>query len=202
MAEINVVPYIDVMLVLLVIFMITAPLLTQGVKVELVEADARPVEEESKRPLVVSVEADGQWSITYDDDRTQRVDADELLQKGAAILQTNPGIPVLIKGDKNVAYDRVVQAMVILQQAGAPSVGLITQPPGATERPRPGAVFRFPVPRLPRPACASNRRRNNRTVRRRRYCAAPVGCSRGSDGPNSTTSPRRRRWGRRGRGGR
>ncbi|MCB1724215.1 MAG: protein TolR [Gammaproteobacteria bacterium] len=131
MAEINVVPYIDVMLVLLVIFMITAPLLTQGVKVELVEADARPVEEESKRPLVVSVEADGQWSITYDDDRTQRVDADELLQKGAAILQTNPGIPVLIKGDKNVAYDRVVQAMVILQQAGAPSVGLITQPPEA-----------------------------------------------------------------------
>ena len=111
MAEINVVPYIDVMLVLLVIFMITAPLLTQGVKVNLVEADAKPVEEDAKRPLVVSVESDG------------------MLQKSAAIIKNNPGIPVLIKGDKAVVSDRVVQAMVILQQAGAPSVGLITQPP-------------------------------------------------------------------------
>ena len=129
MAEINVVPYIDVMLVLLVIFMITAPLLTQGVKVELVEADARPIEEEAKRPLVVSVEADGTWSITYDDDRIQQVDEEGLLLKSAAIIKANPGIPVLIKGDKKVVYDRVVQAMVVLQQAGAPSVGLITQPP-------------------------------------------------------------------------
>jgi biopolymer transport protein TolR len=129
MAEINVVPYIDVMLVLLVIFMITAPLLTQGVKVELVEADAKPIEEDAKRPLVVSVEADGTWSITYDDDRVQRVDQEDLLLKSSAIIKNNPGIPVLIKGDKAVVYDRVVRAMVILQQAGAPSVGLITQPP-------------------------------------------------------------------------
>ena len=129
MAEINVVPYIDVMLVLLVIFMITAPLLTQGVKVELAEADAKPIEDEAKRPLVVSVEVDGTWSLTYDDDRTQQVDADDLLQKSAAIIKNNPGIPVLIKGDKNVVYDRVIQAMVVLQNAGAPSVGLITQPP-------------------------------------------------------------------------
>ncbi|MDJ0739321.1 MAG: protein TolR [Gammaproteobacteria bacterium] len=132
MAEINVVPYIDVMLVLLVIFMITAPLLTQGVKVELAEADAKPIEDEAKRPLVVSVEVDGTWSITYDDDRTQVVDADGLLQKSAAIIKNNPGIPVLIKGDKNVVYDRVIQAMVVLQNAGAPSVGLITQPPEAS----------------------------------------------------------------------
>ncbi len=129
MAEINVVPYIDVMLVLLVIFMITAPLLTQGVKVELAEADARPIEEDAKRPLVVSVEADGTWSITYDDDRIQQVDEEALLLKSAAIIKNNPGIPVLIKGDKKVLYDRVIQAMVLLQQAGAPSVGLITQPP-------------------------------------------------------------------------
>jgi biopolymer transport protein TolR len=134
MAEINVVPYIDVMLVLLVIFMITAPLLTQGVKVELVEADAKPIEDDAKRPLVVSVEADGTWSITYDDDRTQQVDAEELLHKSAAIIQNNPGIPVLIKGDKGVVYDRVVQAMVVLQSAGAPSVGLITQPPEPAAR--------------------------------------------------------------------
>lgn len=134
MAEINVVPYIDVMLVLLVIFMITAPLLTQGVKVELAEADAKPIEDDAKRPLVVSVEADGTWSITYDDDRTQQVDAEELLHKSAAIIQNNPGIPVLIKGDKGVVYDRVVQAMVVLQSAGAPSVGLITQPPEPAAR--------------------------------------------------------------------
>ncbi len=129
MAEINVVPYIDVMLVLLVIFMITAPLLTQGVKVELAEADARPIEDDAMRPLVVSVEADGTWSITYEDDRIQQVDEEALLLKSAAIIKNNPGIPVLIKGDKKVLYDRVIQAMVLLQQAGAPSVGLITQPP-------------------------------------------------------------------------
>ena len=134
MSEINVVPYIDVMLVLLVIFMITAPLLTQGVKVELAEADAKPIEDEAKRPLVVSVEVDGTWSLTYDDDRTQQVDADDLLQRSAAIIKNNPGIPVLIKGDKNVVYDRVIQAMVVLQNAGAPSVGLITQPPEAEQR--------------------------------------------------------------------
>jgi biopolymer transport protein TolR len=134
MAEINVVPYIDVMLVLLVIFMITAPLLTQGVKVELVEADAKPIEQEAKRPLVVNVEADGTLSMTYDDDRTQAVDRDELRRKAAAIIASNPGIPVLIKGDKGVVYERVVQAMVVLQQAGAPGVGLITQPPEADAR--------------------------------------------------------------------
>ena len=129
MAEINVVPYIDVMLVLLVIFMITAPLLTQGVKVDLVEADARPIEEDARRPIVIGVERDGRLSITYDDDRTQFVDEDGLLQKGAALIRNNPGAPVLIKGDRHVAYEEVVRAMVVLQQAGAPTVGLITQPP-------------------------------------------------------------------------
>ncbi len=128
-AEINVVPYIDVMLVLLVIFMITAPLLTQGVKVDLAEADARPIDDEAKRPLVVGVERDGRLSLTYDDDRIRFVERDELLRQSAALIKNNPGIPVLIKGDRNVAYDEVVGAMVILQQAGAPSVGLITQPP-------------------------------------------------------------------------
>ena len=131
MAEINVVPYIDVMLVLLVIFMITAPLLTQGVKVDLVEADAKPIEDEAKRPLVVTVEADGSLSLTYDDDRVRRVDGDELLRMSSAILAANPGIPVLVKGDRAVSYEHVVRAMVLLQRAGAPGVGLITQPPEA-----------------------------------------------------------------------
>ncbi|WP_334223767.1 protein TolR [Thiosocius teredinicola] len=131
MAEINVVPYIDVMLVLLVIFMITAPLLTQGVKVDLVEADAKPIEDDAKRPLLVTVDVNGVFHLTYDDDRTQELDEDELLTKSASIIKNNPGIPVLVKGDRNVKYDRVVQAMVVLQSAGAPSVGLITQPPEA-----------------------------------------------------------------------
>ena len=128
MAEINVVPYIDVMLVLLVIFMITAPLLTQGVKVDLVEADAKPIEEDAKRPIVIGVERDGRLSITYDDDRTRFVDEDELLQMSAALIKNNPGSPVLIKGDRSVVYEDVVRVMVVLQQAGAPNVGLITQP--------------------------------------------------------------------------
>ncbi len=128
MAEINVVPYIDVMLVLLVIFMITAPLLTQGVKVDLPQADANPLEEDAKRPLVVSVDKEGQYHITYDDDRTQVVDAGELQRQAAAIIQANPGIPVLVKGDRSVDYGQVIQAMVLLQEAGAPNIGLLTDP--------------------------------------------------------------------------
>ena len=129
MAEINVVPYIDVMLVLLVIFMITAPLLTQGVKVDLPQAEAEAIEEDAKRPLVVSINKDGGFFITYDDDRTQAVDDEDMLHKTAAIISINKGIPVLVKGDRDVSYGRVVEAMVILQQAGAPSVGLITENP-------------------------------------------------------------------------
>ena len=128
MNQINVVPYIDVMLVLLVIFMITAPLLTEGVKVELPQADARPMDEEAKRPLVVSVDRTGAYFITYDDDRTQEVDRQTLLDKAAAIVRLNPDIPVLVKGDRDVSYGQVMGAMVLLQQAGAPRVGLVTEP--------------------------------------------------------------------------
>ena len=128
MAEINVVPYIDVMLVLLIIFMITAPLLTQGVKVDLPEASADVVEDEAKRPLVVSVDVEGQFHITYDDDRTKAVDRETLVHDAGAILQNNPGIPVYVKGDKHVEYQRVMDAMGALQEAGAGSVGLIAQP--------------------------------------------------------------------------
>ena len=128
MAEINVVPYIDVMLVLLVIFMITVPLLTEGVKVDLPQAEARPMNEEAKRPLVVTVDKTGGLFLTYDDDRTLPVGRQELLEKAAAILRLNPDIPVLVKGDRDVGYGQVVGAMVLLQQAGAPKVGLVTEP--------------------------------------------------------------------------
>ena len=128
MAEINVVPYIDVMLVLLVIFMITAPLLTEGVKVELPQADANPLQEDAQRPIVFTVDKAGQYYVTYDDDKSVPLEQEELLQKAAALIRHNPRAPVLVKGDKDVVYAQVVRLMVLLQQAGATSVGLLTDP--------------------------------------------------------------------------
>lgn len=122
MSEINVVPYIDVTLVLLVIFMITAPLLTQGVQVDLPQASARPVDVQDRETLVVTVDRNGRY---YLDDR--RISPDELRRKVAAILRARPKTPVMIRGDRNVNYGQVVKAMALLQSAGAPSVGLITE---------------------------------------------------------------------------
>ena len=128
MAEINVVPYIDVMLVLLVIFMITAPLLTEGVKVDLPQADANPLQDDAARPIVFTVDRVGQYYVTYDDDKSVPLDAQELSLKAAALIRHNPRAPVLVKGDREVVYAQVVRLMVLLQQAGAPSVGLLTDP--------------------------------------------------------------------------
>jgi biopolymer transport protein TolR len=124
MSEINVVPYIDVTLVLLVIFMITAPLLTQGVKVELPRAAAKPVESQDQETLVVTVDRAGNYFL---DDR--RIAPEELRKKVAAILRLRPQTPVLIRGDRQANYGEVVKAMSLLQSAGAPSVGLLTEPP-------------------------------------------------------------------------
>lgn len=121
-AEINVVPYIDVMLVLLVIFMVTAPLLTPGVKVDLPQASAMPVDNPDRETLVVTVDRKGKL---YLDDR--EMNADALQAKVAAILRVRPKTPVLIRGDRQAAYNHVVQTMVLLQAAGAPSVGLVTE---------------------------------------------------------------------------
>jgi biopolymer transport protein TolR len=131
MAEINVVPYIDVMLVLLIIFMITAPMLTQGVKVDLPSAAANPVEppDDNTEPLVVSVDADGLYYIAVGDKQDQPVDVQTLAIKVSAVLRRNPNTPVMVKGDRAANYGQVVNLMVNLQQAGAPSVGLITQQP-------------------------------------------------------------------------
>jgi len=123
-AEINVVPYIDVMLVLLVIFMVTAPLLTPGVKVDLPQAAASAVENPDQETLVVTVDKRGTLFL---DDR--EIAPDALQSKVAAILRARPQTPVLIRGDRQVAYNEVMQAMVLLQAAGAPSVGLVTQGP-------------------------------------------------------------------------
>ncbi len=127
MAEINVVPYIDVMLVLLIVFMITAPLLTQGVKVDLPQAAARPVNTDNRDTLVVTVTRDGQY---YLDNRP--VTPSALRAKVAIVLRIRPRTPVMIRGDGHVAYDEVVRAMALLQSAGADSVGLLTRTPERT----------------------------------------------------------------------
>ena len=129
MSEINVVPYIDVMLVLLIIFMVTAPLLSQGVKVDLPQAPSSPLPPNEKEPVIVNVDKDGNYFINYGEDQDKPVAADVLLNRVSALLKYQPGIPVLVGGDTNVAYGHVVQVLTLLQQAGVPSVGMITDPP-------------------------------------------------------------------------
>ena len=132
LADINVVPYIDVMLVLLVIFMATAPLLAQGVKVNLPQASAQSVSSKDQEPLVVSVDAQGNYYLNISANPNQPLDQQTLQNQVSAALQTaqqkGQERQVLVKGDQNVDYGKVMQAMVLLQQAGAPSVGLVTQP--------------------------------------------------------------------------
>ena len=135
MGEINVVPYIDVMLVLLIIFMITAPLLTQGVKVDLPKAGAEPLEAQKIQPLVLSVDRAGRLYLNIGGDPQTPLDDDTVAARAGAALHRNPDRQVLVKADSAVPYGRVVQAMVILQHAGASKVGFITDPlPEATRR--------------------------------------------------------------------
>jgi len=131
-SEINVVPYIDVMLVLLVIFMVTAPLITQGVKVELPQADAEVISGETSEPVVITVDQFGDLYLDVGEDKNRSVDPQTLLVRVSAVLKYNPNVPIMVKGDAAVDYGRVVEAMVLAQAAGAPSVGLITVPPERT----------------------------------------------------------------------
>ena len=127
MSEINVVPYIDVMLVLLVIFMITAPLLTQGVKVDLPRAEAEPIARSESEPLVVSVDHAGDYYLNYGEDQDRPVAPETLAARVGALVRHRPGLPVLVRGDRNVAYGEVVALMSLLQGSGVPSVGLVTE---------------------------------------------------------------------------
>ncbi len=128
MSEINVVPYIDVMLVLLIIFMVTAPMLMQGVKVDLPEAAADPVENQDSEPLIVSVNASGELFLNTGNEK-QVLSLATIRDRVGAVMRRNPDKPVLIWGDEAVPYGEVVTVMVALQQAGAPSVGLVTETP-------------------------------------------------------------------------
>jgi biopolymer transport protein TolR len=130
-----VVPYIDVMLVLLIIFMITAPLLTQGVKVDLPKAAAEPLEAQRLQPLVLSVDRAGRWYLNVGGNPQTPLDENTVAARAAALLRREPETQVLLKADNAVAYGRVVQAMVVLQHAGARKIGFITEPPPPAPRP-------------------------------------------------------------------
>ena len=129
MSEINVVPYIDVMLVLLIIFMVTAPMLMQGVKVDLPEASADPVENQDSDPLIVSVDSAGQLYLTLGANEKQVLTLATVKQRVSAVMRRSPDKPVLVWGDRAVPYGQVVTLMAALQEAGAPSVGLVTENP-------------------------------------------------------------------------
>ncbi len=127
MAEINVVPYIDVMLVLLIIFMVTAPLLHLGVDIQLPQASAKSLQNDQE-PVLVSIDESGQIYLTLGAEPRQAIDADQLVRKVHAFVDQNPKVSVLVGGDKRIDYGRIMQVLVMLQQAGVPHVGLMTQP--------------------------------------------------------------------------
>jgi biopolymer transport protein TolR len=126
-AEINVVPYIDVMLVLLIVFMVTAPLLTTGVKVDLPKAVAQPVEE--KEPIEVAIDKDGVYHLNLGNGKSQPEAVEVIVDKIRKILNEKPDTPVLVRGDQSVDYGTVVSLMARLQEAGVKGVGLVTDPP-------------------------------------------------------------------------
>ena len=137
MSEINVVPYIDVMLVLLVIFMITAPMLTQGVTVDLPKASSENLQTTENEPIIVSVNRQGEYFLNVHEAPDAPITVHELLIKVAAIItltteSQQPAPAVFVKGDQGVAYGKIVAAMAVLKQAGASKVGLLTESPENT----------------------------------------------------------------------
>jgi biopolymer transport protein TolR len=128
MSEINVVPYIDVMLVLLVIFMVTAPMLTQGVKVELPETTSDPIQaEKDTESVVVSIDANGAYYLQVGDEGSDPMPLGRVQEMVSRIMAERTNREVLVRGDDNVQYGKVVRLMSALQQAGATNVGLITE---------------------------------------------------------------------------
>ena len=128
-SDINVVPYIDVMLVLLIIFMITAPFVQQGVEVDLPQASAKPMSPDEAEPVVVSIDKKGDFYLDIGDEPDKPIDAQLMVNRVAAVRQLKPNVPVLVRGDRNVGYGKVVDAMVLLQKAGVEKVGLMTDQP-------------------------------------------------------------------------
>ena len=128
-SEINVVPYIDVMLVLLIIFMITAPIIQQGVEIDLPQANANPLPSDQNEPLVLTVSKQGEYFLNVGDDIETPIDDQLVVNRVAAIIKYRPDTPVLVRGDHSVEYGSVTAAMVLLQSAGVDKIGLMTEQP-------------------------------------------------------------------------
>ena len=129
-AEINVVPYIDVMLVLLIIFMVTAPIVSQGVKVDLPQGKAETLPPDSKPPIVASIDAAGEYFLSVGSDSSQdSMTLDDIANEIGAMIQVEPLRPVVVKADRSIPYEHVIQLMISLQSAGVPAVGLMTDSP-------------------------------------------------------------------------
>ncbi|OIO70493.1 MAG: protein TolR [Zetaproteobacteria bacterium CG_4_9_14_3_um_filter_49_83] len=126
MGEINVTPLVDVMLVLLIIFMVTAPLLTQGVNIDLPDADA-PAMQQNIAPVVISIRADGSTFI-----QEHSIKRDQLAARIQAMRKANPKLPVFIRGDAKTPYEHIAQIMSLLEQAGIKQIGLVTEPSHAS----------------------------------------------------------------------
>jgi biopolymer transport protein TolR len=136
MSEMNVVPYIDVMLVLLIIFMITAPLLTQGISVDLPDAAADALDPEllkDSEPIVLSIDREGRFYLNLGDDTQSPIENAAIVERVSAVIRRAPMTPVLVKGDEGVPYGRVVVGATLLQQAGATKVGFLTDPAGVDD---------------------------------------------------------------------
>lgn len=127
-ADINVVPYIDVMLVLLIIFMVTAPLLKQGVEVDLPNAPANPLDINSPEPIVVSIDRKGALFLSIASDSEAQISSEALVEQIKSALALDPKRPVMVRGDANGPYQNVMTTLVLLQQADVGSVGLVTDP--------------------------------------------------------------------------
>lgn len=130
MSDINVVPYIDVMLVLLIIFMVTAPMLTQGIKIDLPKVESSPVPlTKDQEPIIVSVDSNGAYYFEMSSDSKTPLELSAVLQKVEAVMAQNPQTAILVRGDRNVPYGTVVELMGSLRKVGADGVGLITEDP-------------------------------------------------------------------------
>ena len=132
-SEINVVPYIDVMLVLLIIFMVTAPMLNANVDVNLPQANAKSLQDK-KDPVIVSVDNEGHMYLTLGTEKKEPIDADALKVKVGAFVQQNPDVSVLVAGDRDGKYDGVYQVLADLQQAGVAKVGLMSAPESGSKK--------------------------------------------------------------------
>ena len=134
-SEINVVPYIDVMLVLLIIFMVTAPLLNLGVDIKLPQSTAKAVQVD-KEPVMIGVDKDGKFYLTIGGQEREMLEPDALVKKVAAIVRQNPDVPVLLGADERAQYGKVYQILPGLQESGVNKLSLLSTPPAAADNKR------------------------------------------------------------------